>query len=783
MCAKVRNYFIYLFACGFYPTFETSKTADLRCESSPLVVAIAGGSDQVCSNMETTSYFTPEEKASFLVLYKELLENLSSVVRKEDSQNMRQLMRRVIPMQVYERDRNGINGLLRNVETALIATKEMSLKRTSVIAILLYRAVYKGALSSDKVVELFGEEVSVMIGRLQKTSEIYSRNTVVGSENFQQLLFSFAEDVRVILIMIADRLCMMRMGKQIKDESVRLKLSMEASYLYAPLAHRLGLYKIKGELEDLSLKYTDREQFDFIKKKLNETKRSRDAYIAEFIAPLKEKLESMNLKFDIKGRTKSIHSINNKLKKQQIEFEGIYDLFAIRIVLDTPPEKEKAECWQVYSVITDRYQPNPKRMKDWISIPKSNGYESLHITVMGHQNKWVEVQIRTRRMDEIAERGLAAHWKYKGGKEESGLDDFLNSVRAALESKDHSPEDLMSSFKMDLYKDEIYVFTPDGKLIKLPAEACVLDFAFAIHSGLGGSCVSAKVNGKNVPIKHKLQSGDTVSILTSAAQSPKQDWLNFVVTSKAKLRIKQALREEAAKAIEFAKEMLQRRFKNKKIELDEPTLMRYIKRKGHKTVTDFYMELAEERLDLNTIISEYLELANRDTEVETRSAEEFHAVTEMEEEAKGQDVLVIDQNLTGIEYKLAPCCNPIFGDDVFGFVSSSGIKIHRMNCPNAPEMFSRFGYRVLHARWSGKGSGGYIVTLQVVGNDDLAIVTNITSVISKEADVALRSLQIESIDGLFQGEFTLRIKDTISLNSLTKKINTVKGVKSVVRLN
>ena len=733
--------------------------------------------------MESTSYFTPEEKVTFLVQYKELLKSLSTVVRKEDSLNMRQLMKRVIPMQVYERDRNGINGLLRNVQTAIIAAKEMGLKRTSVIAILLYRAVYKEAISSEEVLALFGEEVSIMIGRLLKTSEIYAKNTVAGSENFQQLLFSFAEDVRVILIMIADRLCMMRMGKQLKDDSVRLKLAMEAAYLYAPLAHRLGLYKIKGEMEDLSLKYTDRKQFDFIKNKLNETKRSRDAYIAEFIAPLKEKLESMNLKFEIKGRTKSIHSINNKLKKQQIEFEGIYDLFAIRIVLDTPLEKEKAECWQVYSVITDRYLPNPKRMKDWISIPKTNGYESLHITVMGHQNKWVEVQIRTRRMDEIAERGLAAHWKYKGGKEESGLDDFLNSVRAALESKDHSPEDLMSSFKMDLYKDEIYVFTPQGGLIKLPAGACILDFAFAIHSSLGCKCVSAKVNGKNVPIKHQLQSGDMVSVITSTAQTPKRDWLTYVVTSKAKLRIKQALREEAAKEVDFAKEMLQRRFKNKKIELDEPLLMRYIKKKGFKTVTDFYIDLAEERLDLNTIISEYLELVQRDTEVEVRSAEEFHAITEMEEVAGKQDVLVIDKNLTGVEYSLAKCCNPIYGDDVFGFVSSMGIKIHRMNCPNAPEMFSRFGYRVLHARWNGKGNNGYTVSLQVVGKDDLAIVTNITSVISKEADVSLRSLQIDSTDGLFQGLFMIRIKDTSSLNILTKKINTVKGVKSVTRLS
>ena len=586
--------------------------------------------------------------------------------------------------------------------------------------------------------------------------------------------------------MIADRLCLMRLGKQLKEDD-RLRLATEASYLYAPLAHRLGLYKIKSELEDLSLKYTDPKQYDFIKKKLNETKRSRDIYIAEFIAPIKKKLQEAGLLFDIKGRTKSIHSINNKLKKQKIEFEGIYDLFAIRVVLDTPLKKERSECWQVYSIITDMYQPNPNRMKDWISIPKTNGYESLHITVMGPQNKWVEVQIRTRRMDEIAERGLAAHWKYKGVKAESGLDEFLNTVRAALEEKENNPLDLMQDFKMDLYKDEIYVFTPTGELIKLAKGATVLDFAFAIHSKLGCKCVSAKVNEKNVPIKYVLNNGDTVSVVTSPTQTPKRDWLNIVVTSKARVKIKQALREETAKAVDFAKEMLQRRFKNRKIEMEEPHLMRYIKKKGFKTVTDFYIEIAEERLDPNNVIDEYQEFVRKETETndrsETRSAGEYITTTEVEEISTNKDVLVIDKNLTGIEYKLAKCCNPIYGDEVFGFVSTQGIKIHRMDCPNAQEMFSRFGYRIIRARWSGKGDNGYVVTLRVVGRDDIAIVTNITSVIGKENGVTLRSLNIDSVDGIFQGNFAVLVRDTNSLNMLVKKIKSVKGVKTVDRLN
>lgn len=736
--------------------------------------------------METLPFFTPEEKKEFFTKYRLLLRNLYSFLEKDDISKMKNLMKQVVAKECYGRDKNGINGLLRNIDTALIATTEIGLKRTSVLALLLYRPVYKGVITNEEVKELFGEDITLMIQRLLRTSDLYARNTAVNSENFHHLLLSFAEDVRVILIMIADRLCMMRLGKKLSEDD-RIRLATEAAYLYAPLSHRMGLYKIKSELEDLSLKYIDRKQFDYIKQKLNETKRSRDAYIARFIAPLKEKLEQAGFKFEIKGRTKSIHSINNKLKKQKVDFENIYDLFAIRVVLDTPLEKERSDCWQVYSIVTDMYQPNPKRLKDWISIPKSNGYESLHITVMGPENKWVEVQIRTKRMDEIAEKGLAAHWRYKGVKAEKGLDEFMNTVRAALEAKDSNPLDLMKDFRMDLYKDEIYVFTPTGELIKLAKGATVLDFAFGIHSQLGCKCVSAKVNGKNVPIKYELNNGDTVSIVTSPTQSPKRDWLNFVVTSKARVRIKQALREEMAKMVDFAKEMLQRRFKNRKIDMEEASLMRYIKKKGYKTVTDFYVDIAEERLDPNVIIDEYLDLIRKETEQQehllARSAEEFVTTTEAEEITTSKDVLVIDKNLTGIEYKLAKCCNPIYGDEVFGFVSTQGIKIHRMDCPNAQEMFSRFGYRIIRAKWSGKGDNGYIVTLRVVGRDDIAIVTNITSVIGKETNVSLRSLHIDSVDGLFQGNFTIQVRDTTTLNQLTKKLKTVKGVKNVERLN
>jgi GTP pyrophosphokinase len=718
---------------------------------------------------------------SFLSNYRQLLHVAQDFSLDGDLRNMRTLRRRDVA--------EGGHSLARDIETALIAAHEIGLKRAPVIALLLYRPVSANILTLNEASELFGSEVAELLERLMKTSDLYARNTAVDSENFHRLLFSFAHDVRVILLMIADRLYMMRNAKQLSTPGECERLAREILCLYAPLSHRLGLYAIKGEMEDLSLKYTKPAEFSFIKEKLSETKRSRDAYIAAFIEPVKNKLKDEAFDFDIKGRTKSIYSIYNKLRKQDIGFENIYDLFAIRVILyvDGTPEKERSECWRAFSVVTNMYQPNPKRMKDWISIPKNNGYESLHTTVMGPENRWVEVQIRTKRMDEIAERGLAAHWKYKGVKEESGLDEFLSNVRMALESKEDNPYELMRNFHTDLYKDEIYVFTPQGKLIKLPVNATVLDFAFAVHTDIGGRCVSARVNGKNVPIRHVLGNGDTVEVQTSPSQSPKSGWLSFVVTSKARIKIKQALREEAAKSAGLAREMLQRRFKNRKMEADEGTLMRYIKKKGYKTVTDFYLDIAAEKLDFNQVLEEYAELERKEKESsetpEIRSAGSFVTFTEAEEISTRQDMLVIDKDLTGIDYRLAKCCNPIFGDDIFAFVSTQGIKIHRRNCPNEAEMRARFGYRIVEARWSGKGAGDYVVNLLVTGRDDIAIVTNITSVIGKEKGVALRAINIDSGSGFFQGNFGVLVKDSNSLAQLIGKIKNTKGVSSVIRLD
>lgn len=635
---------------------------------------------------------------------------------------------------------------------------------------------------------MFGEEIAVIIKGLIKTQELYTKSPTIESENFRNLLLSFAEDMRVILIMIAERVNLMRRINQTQAIEERVSVANEAAYLYAPLAHKLGLYKLKSELEDLSLKYTQTDTYYFLKDKLNQTKASRDRYIAHFIEPIRQKLAASGLRFDIKGRTKSIHSIWNKIQKQKTTFENIYDLFAIRIILDSADDTaiEKKECWQAYSIVTDMYQPNPKRLRDWLSIPKSNGYESLHITVMGPEGKWVEVQIRTRRMDNIAERGLAAHWRYKGVKGETGLDDWLTAVREALEHTDTDSMSVMDQFKMDLYEDEVFVFTPKGDLFKLPKGATVLDFAFHIHTKLGSMCTGAKVNDKNVPLKHKLQSGDQVEIMSSNNQTPKQDWLHFVVTSKARTKIRQALKEADSRQHAFAKEMLERKFKNRKIEYNEPQLMRLIKRMGYKYVTEFYNHLYNNTLDINHILDRYIELQKGGDSTEeptSRSAEEYSLQQAEPEGSRKEDVLVIDQNLKDIEFKLAKCCSPIYGDEVFGFVTvNGGIKIHRKDCSNAPQMRERFGYRLVKARWAGKSVGKqYPITLKIVGIDDIGIVTNITSIISKEHNISLRSIGIDSYDGLFSGTLTILIDDTGKLEALIRKLKTIKGVKQVSR--
>ena len=732
-------------------------------------------------------FFTDKEKTELIPLYKRLLQSAGESISREDCRKLKAHLINAVQSNCLQRNNFGMNPIIRNLQTAAIVSEEMGMKRASILGIMLHDTVKNSFCSIEHIHREYGEDVAGIIQGLVKTNELYAKSPTVESENFRNLLLSFAEDMRVILIMIADRVNIMRQIKDSPNESDRIQVANEAAYLYAPLAHKLGLYKLKSELEDLSLKYTHKDVYYEIKDKLNETKASRDKYIAAFIKPVKQKLDTAGLKFSIKGRTKSIHSIWNKMQKQHTPFENIYDLFAIRIILDSPRDKEKQECWQVYSIITDMYQPNPKRLRDWLSIPKSNGYESLHITVMGPEGRWVEVQIRTQRMDEIAERGLAAHWRYKGVKGESGLDEWLTSVREALEHSENDSMKIMDQFKMDLYEDEVFVFTPKGDLFKLAKGSTVLDFAFHIHTKLGCKCIGAKVNGKNVQLRQVLNSGDQVEITTSNTQTPKQDWLNIVTTSKARTKIRQALKEITAKQSEFAKETLERKFKNRKMEYDESIMMRLIKKLGFKTVTDFYQKIADETLEVNDILDKYTELQKKETDnhddIVYRSAEGYNMQVLQDDKTTKEDVLVIDRNLKGIDFKLAKCCNPIYGDDVFGFVTiSGGIKIHRTNCPNAAQMMERFGYRIVKARWAGKSSGSqYPITLRVVGHDDFGIVTNITSIISKENETSLRSISIDSNDGLFSGTLTIMIGDTSKLENLIKKLKAVKGVKQVIR--
>lgn len=608
---------------------------------------------------------------------------------------------------------------------------------------------------TENIYEQLADEGSELSVAAQKVETLKEKTANVENENLRALIMSEIADMKVIITFIAIHVALMRNIKNSDNEQLRLEESKEAGVLWAQIAHQLGLYKLKSELEDLTLKYSEREAYYHIKEKLNETKKSRDQYVTRFITPIEKKLQDAGLKFHMKGRTKSIHSIWQKMKKQHVGVDGVYDLFAIRIILDSAREKEKQDCWQVFSIITDMYQSNPKRMRDWLSVPKDNGYESLHITVLGPEEKWVEVQIRTERMDDIAEHGLAAHWRYKGVKEAK--------------------------------EDGIFVFTPKGDLFKLQAGSTVLDFAYHIHTGLGNRCTGGRIGGKQVPIKHVLHSGDQVDIITNSNQTPKQDWLNIVTSTRAKAKIRQSLKEMQFRQALMAKEVLERKMKNRKLDFDEPTLMHTITGLGYKMVTDFYAALAAGELDINNVLEDY---ANRLNPSETKvvaehvSAKDF-VLTEQnstETEKYKDDVLIIDRTLKGIDFQMAKCCQPVYGDEVFGFVTSGGgIKIHRTDCPNAKQMRERFGYRIVKAEWAGKGGQQYPITLKVIGNDDIGIVNNITSIISKEEKIQLRSISIDSNDGIFFGTLTIMVDDTGRLQQIMKKLKTVKGVKNVSR--
>lgn len=679
----------------------------------------------------------------------------------------------------------GYNHLLCSLQTINLAAAEIGLRGPIFTAFIL-RPYIKGEADCLNIGKNFGAEVAAALRGFLRVEAIEVRTEAMRTDNFRNLLVAQAGDMRVILMLIAESVMLMRRIRDTEHIEAKKRVATEAAYLYAPLAHKLGLYKLKSELEDLSLKYLEHDAYYMIKENLNATKRSRDAYIERFTAPIRQMLDADGLKYHMKGRTKSIHSIWQKMKKQQCGFNGVYDLFAIRIIIDAEPKEEQAACWKVFSLITNKYESNLKRLRDWLTVPKSNGYESLHITVRGPEDKWVEVQIRTERMDEIAEHGLAAHWRYKGVKSSGGnVDSWLADIRQALETGDETM--LSEKLGSDRKEQEVYVFSPKGDLYRLPPHSTVLDFAYTIHTGVGNRCVGGRIDGRNVPIRHELESGQTVEILTQSNQTPKAEWLNIARSSHAKAKIRSAVRERSAGQSAQGKEILERKMKNRKIDWDESVMNQLIKKLGFKESFDFFKAIGDEKIDLNHALDTYLQLSRREQgtaeRAAIRSAEEFNMESEVASKAKGdQDELVIGHNLKGLDFQLAHCCNPVYGDDIFGFVTvSGGIKIHRTTCPNAQALRTRFGYRIVKARWAGKGSGSYPITLHVVGHDDLGIVNNITSIISKEEHIMLRSINIDSNDGLFSGILTVLVDDTQRLTSLIKKLRTVKGVKAVSR--
>ena len=736
----------------------------------------------------TSGYFTDQEVPQLLQLVKDLNNRLGEQLTCSDVNTLHDLIEKgIVEAGLFRRDQYGLNPVLRHLSTALTLCDAIAPDRTMVIATMLYNLCRNDYLDVPRVKALFGDDIARVVHGLLHVAPLYKKQAAVENENFHRLLLTFAEDVRVILIMTADRLALMRAINHHPNEKFVHEIASESRYLYAPLAHKLGLYAIKTEFEDISLKYLNRKVFSQIAERLRATKQERDKYVEDFIKPIDERLKAEGLVYEIKGRTKSINSIWQKMQKQGVDLNGIYDLFAVRIIIDTSPKDEKRACWLAYSVVTDIYKANPSRFKDWITIPKSNGYESLHTTVYGPGGKWVEVQIRTQRMDETAERGVAAHWRYKGVKSDGDVDKWMNEVREMLEASGQEGQmSLMRNMDTNLYNNEVFVFTPKGDLFRLPQGATLLDFAFHIHSRVGSQCTGGRVDGRHEKINYRLKSGDTVEIITSATQTPRLDWLNIAVTSRARNKIKNAINERRARQAQLARETLQRRFKNRKIEADDATLARVIKKMGYKTTIEFYAAIQEGDIDVNTVVEQYEAIVAKSGETEARgTAQEFvlQQTATTQDERFNDDILTIGEDVKGVNYKLARCCSPIFGDRIEGFIASDGaIKIHRTDCKNLHHLRQRYPYRIIRTRWTGKAGSRFVATLKVLGRDDIGIVSSITSVINKTDNCLLRSISIQAEGGLFEGMLTVNVSHIDLLDDLIKKILNVKGVKQVERM-
>lgn len=723
------------------------------------------------------------EKKEILKRYRALLRACKPTLQRGDKKEIRKAFEMALDSHKDMRRKSGEPYIYHPIAVAQIAAEEIGLGTTSIVCALLHDVVEDTNITLEDIEREFGKKSARIIDGLTKISGVFDYNSSLQAENFRKMLLTLADDVRVILIKLADRLHNMR-TMDFMPQHKQLKIASETIYLYAPLAHRLGLYAMKSELEDLSMKYLEPDTYKFIASNLNEKKTERKVFIKKFIEPIKLRLEEEGLKLEIYGRPKSIHSIWNKMKKKGIPFDEVYDLFAIRIILDSTPESEKADCWKAYSVVTDLYRPNPDRLRDWISSPKGNGYESLHTTVMGGKGQWVEVQIRTQRMNEIAEKGFAAHWKYKESSNDNGLDQWIQNVRDMLNNPEANALDFLDDFKMNLFSDEIFIFTPKGALIQLPLGATALDFAFDIHSDIGIRCIGAKVNHKLVPLSHKLQNGDQVEIITSNKQSPKEDWLNIVVTAKAKSKIKSSLKEEKRKIAEGGKEILERKLKSLKITYNTDNLNKLSYFFKLPSTQDLFIAIAQGKIELKHL-REYL---SSEKEIETRTTEQIEnsQIETLLNKVKGpqSDILLIGEDLQKIDYKLANCCNPIPGDDVFGFVTvSEGIKIHRTNCPNAAQLMANYGYRIVKAKWNSQKELTFLTGLKIVGIDDVGLINNLTKVISNDFKVNMRSITVDTNDGIFEGSIMIFVNDKDHLDNLMKNLLDVKGVTAVTRFD
>lgn len=730
---------------------------------------------------------TLEEKDNQLILraYRKLLRHSKSIISKEDSKNIKKAFRISLHAHNKMRRKSGEPYILHPISVAQICVQEIGLGTTSIIAALLHDVVEDSDITLDFIEKEFGQRVAKICDGLTKISGVLSPGSSIQSENFRKMLLTLVDDVRVILIKLADRLHNMRTLDSM-TRSAQLKNSSETIYIYSPLAHRLGLYSIKSELDDLYLKYTNNRSYKLISKKLSETKSSRDKFIRSFIRPIRNKLSSLNLNFKIIGRPKSIYSISNKMKLQKKSFEEIYDLFAIRIIIKSEIINEKTECWQAYSCVTDCYHPNPDRLKDWISTPKTNGYESLHTTVMSNSGKWVEVQIRSSRMDDIAEKGFAAHWKYKEKiKKNSQFDDWISSIRDLISQKNYSPQEFLDDFKGNLYNEEIFVFTPNGDLITLPINSTVLDFAFSIHSELGSRCTGAKIDDKLVPINCKLKSGDQVNVITSSIQKPSEDWLNKVVTSKAKSAIKNNINRQRKNLSSQGKDLIKRKFKQLRLEFDV-NISKVSSYFQYKSIIEFYYDIAKGSFNLKRI-REYIDHLKKVKDKSKSSIIEIDldkSKSNINTQSQKNKLIEFDGKRENIEYSLSKCCKPIPGDDIYGFVTiNEGIKVHRTNCKNSPELLSKYAYRIIKANWYSESRIELITSLSIDGTDRLGVIDDITKIISSQLRVNIKSINVDLNEGIFDGKIDLFVSDTLQLSKLIKKLQKVPNVNNVERID